>query len=66
MPRNAVEDAFHLALAAVHDMDYLLTWNYRHLANAEMRRAVRTLLEHEGWPVPAICLPEELLGDRDV
>jgi len=66
VPGKAVEDAFHIALAAVHDMDYLLTWNYRHLANAEMQAAVRALLEREGWPVPAICLPEELLGDRNV
>lgn len=37
IPRKAVEDALHLAVATVNGMDYLLTWNFKHLANATMR-----------------------------
>jgi predicted nucleic acid-binding protein len=45
IPRKATEDALHIALATVHGMDYLLTWNCKHIANAEMQRSV-TLMCH--------------------
>jgi hypothetical protein len=64
MPQNAADGAFHLALASVHDLDYLLTWNCRHLANAEMVRAARKLLEARGCSVPSVCVPDELLGEE--
>src|SRR3990172_4023072 len=41
MPRKVTEDALHIATATVHGMDYLLTWNCKHIANAEMQRSVR-------------------------
>jgi hypothetical protein len=61
LPETSVDDAFHLALATVHDVDYLLTWNCAHLANAQMMAAVRHLLETEGYAPPEVCVPEELL-----
>jgi predicted nucleic acid-binding protein len=42
LPPNAADDALHIAVAAVHGMDYLLTWNCRHIANAEMQKAIRS------------------------
>jgi hypothetical protein len=63
LPAKAVRDAAHLAVAAVADVDYLLTWNCRHLANAQILRR----LEHEAktrhWELPRVCTPVELMGD---
>jgi predicted nucleic acid-binding protein len=52
IPRNSVEDAFHIAMAAAHGLDYLVTWNFRHINNAESA----------GYACPTICSPEELGG----
>lgn len=62
LPKKAAEDALHIALAAVHGMDYLLTWNCKHIANAEMRNAVGVVCSLHGCGPPVICTPEELMG----
>ena len=63
MPKRAMEDALHIAIATVHGMDYLLTWNCKHIANAEIQKSV-TLMSHlRGYEPPVICTPEELMGD---
>lgn len=61
LPAKAAVDAVHIALAAVHGMDYLLTWNCTHLANAVLRTKVETICRAAGYTPPAICTPEELL-----
>jgi predicted nucleic acid-binding protein len=63
MPTKAADDALHLALAAVHGMDYLLTWNCRHLANAEMADAAGRVIRKQGFGPPRVCTPEELMGE---
>ncbi|MBM3744692.1 MAG: type II toxin-antitoxin system VapC family toxin [Acidobacteria bacterium] len=63
LPDTAIEDALHIAVAAVHGMDYLLTWNCRHIANARMRQAVWATCALRGYEPPVICTPEELMGD---
>jgi len=65
MPVRAVNDGFHLAVAGVHGMDYLLTWNFRHLANAELMVAYREIFFLRGYEAPIICTPEELMGEAD-
>lgn len=62
IPKKAVRDAAHIAIAAVNDMDYLLTWNCRHLANAQIIRKVSTICITRGYNMPVICTPEELMG----
>jgi hypothetical protein len=62
LPREATEDALHIALAAVNGMDLLLTWNCKHMANAEMTPAIRATIERSGYDAPIICTPDELLG----
>jgi len=64
VPREATEDAFHIALAAVHGMDFLLTWNCAHIANARMRDAIEDVCRTSGFEPPVICTPEELTGDE--
>ena len=63
IPRKASEDALHIALATVHGMDYLLTWNCKHIANAEMRNSVAAACRLRGYEAPVICTPEELMGE---
>lgn len=60
IPRQATTDALHVAVAALNGMDYLLTWNYKHLANAAIRRKLESLVEEAGYSCPVICTPEEL------
>lgn len=63
VPQKAAEDAIHISIATVHGMDFLLTWNCRHIANAEIRqRLVDSMLER-GYLLPIICTPEELAGE---
>jgi hypothetical protein len=63
IPPKAVEDAFHVAIATVHGMDYLLTWNCRHIANAEITHRLAEVAEELGYELPALCTPEQLMGD---
>jgi len=65
LPASAQDDATHIALAAVHGMDYLLTWNCRHIANAEIKPMVRSVCAVHGYTCPEICTPEELTGGED-
>lgn len=62
IPVKAAVDALHIAVATVHGMDYLLTWNCKHIANAEMQTAVAATCRAAGYEPPVICTPEELLG----
>ncbi len=62
MPAKAFGDALHMALAVVHRMDYLLTWNCRHIANAQTKPLARRLCIGRGLPFPEICTPQELMG----
>jgi len=61
IPEAARIDALHVALAAVNGMDYLLTWNCRHIANAEMRDRIERTIRQSGYEPPIICTPEELM-----
>ena len=63
IPEKAAVDALHIAIATVHGMDYLLTWNCKHIANAEMQMAVSRICRSAGYEPPVICTPEELSGD---
>ncbi len=63
LPPRAVRDAAHVAVAAVNDIDYLLTWNCKHLANAQIMRRISVVCNKDGYNMPLICTPEELMGD---
>ena len=63
LPEAAKIDATHIAIAAVHGMDYLVTWNCRHIDNAEIKPVVRSVCALNGYACPEICTPEELMGD---
>ena len=61
--RRAATDALHLAIATVHRMDVLLTWNCRHLANASILVDVGRFLRIKGYEAPVVCTPNEMMGD---
>jgi hypothetical protein len=62
MPARAAADSVHIAVAAVHRVSYLMTWNLRHIANAELRSSVDRICRRAGYPPPVICTPDELMG----
>ena len=61
--RKAATDAAHIAIAAVHSMDFLVTWNCVHIANAAIAKALAAICREHGYECPVICTPEELLGE---
>jgi predicted nucleic acid-binding protein len=63
VPQHGAIDAIHIATAAAHGMEYLLTWNCKHIANAEMRPKIEKHLRSLGYEPPEICTPDELMGD---
>jgi predicted nucleic acid-binding protein len=62
LPRRAAADAVHIATAAVHSIDFLLTWNSTHIANAELRPLVERARRDNGYAAPILCTPDELMG----
>jgi len=62
LPQKAFPDALHIATATVHQIEYLLTWNCKHIANLEVLPRIADLCEDLGLRLPIICTPEELLG----
>jgi len=61
VPERAAADALHIAIATVQGMDYLLTWNLKHIANATIRNAITDACRQQGYEPPIICTPEELM-----
>jgi len=65
LPPRAQTDALHIALAAVHGMNYLVTWNCAHIANATLRLRIEAVSRAAGYEPPIICTPQELLEGDD-
>lgn len=63
LPPKAAVDAIHIAAATVHGMDYLLTWNCRHIANAQIQGKLAEISLDCGYVLPVLCTPNELMGD---
>ncbi len=63
LPAKAAADALHVALGSVYGMDYLLTWNCTHIANAGIQRDLMRIIASNGFEMPVICTPQELMGD---
>lgn len=63
LPPKATIDGLHIAMVAHHRIEYLLTWNCRHIANAKILPRIHAVLANLGIPIPIICTPEEMVGD---
>ncbi|MDA1049699.1 MAG: type II toxin-antitoxin system VapC family toxin [Planctomycetota bacterium] len=62
LPAKAAVDAVHIATAALNKIDYLLTWNCKHIANPAFRRKIEDVLDDAGLRSPVICTPQEMLN----
>ena len=65
VPASESRDAFHIAIAAVNGVDYLLTWNFKHIANASLRHRIELVCRDAGFEPPIICTPDELMETDD-
>ena len=63
LPPKAADDALHIAAATVYGLDYLLTWNCRHIANAQIQKKLSQISLDAGYELPIICTPYELMGE---
>jgi hypothetical protein len=64
LPQQAEPDALHIAIATTNGMDYLLTWNFKHIANAVIKQRIEQICRQAGYEPPVICTPEELLAEE--
>jgi predicted nucleic acid-binding protein len=65
LPKHAIADAAHIAICVVHGMDYLLTWNCTHIANATYQPIINVACGVFGYSMPVICTPDQLMGDEN-
>lgn len=63
IPQKAADDAIHIAVSSVHAVDYLVTWNCKHLANPRNWRRISDCVASFGYRATVICTPEDLIGD---
>jgi len=63
LPSQASVDATHVAVAACHHVDFVMTWNVAHIANAVLRRRVEAVCRTVGFDAPILCTPDELMED---
>lgn len=63
IPEEYPEDGLHVAVAAVNGIDFILTWNFAHINNAETKRKIEITVRDQGYECPVICTPEELMGE---
>jgi hypothetical protein len=65
LPDSVAVDVGHIAIAMFHELDFLLTWNCSHIANAALQPRLREVAAERGLVLPVICTPAELLGAQD-
>jgi predicted nucleic acid-binding protein len=63
LPPKAADDALHIVVATVYGLDYLLTWNCKHIANAQIQKKLAQISFDAGYELPTICTPYELMGE---
>ena len=62
VPQSSLDDAIHIATAAIHRMDYIVSWNCRHIANPQTKPLIRKTCEAMGFIYPEICTPFDMIG----
>jgi len=63
IPERSKLDSYHLALAVWHKIEYLLSWNCKHIANAIVNNKLREYNDRAGLYTPILCTPEELMEE---
>ena len=64
IPAKAAQDALHIALATIYGVDYVVTWNCKHIANAMSQRQIEQISRACGYEPPVLCTPLELMEDH--
>jgi len=62
IPKTEPRDALHIAIAAVSGIEYLLTWNFKHIANPSTRDLIQRICQDSGYTPAIICSPDEIIG----
>ena len=65
IPAKSQTDAAHMAVAARHGIEFLITWNCVHIANAEILAKFNFVVAAAGYDLPTVCTPDELFGGED-
>jgi len=65
IPKSQPRDALHVAIAAFYGVEYLVSWNFRHIVNAALRSRIEAICRDAGFEPPVICTPEELAAEED-
>ena len=63
LPPKAADDALHISVATIYGIEYLLTWNCKHMANAEIQKKIASICLEAAFDMPTICTPYELMGE---
>lgn len=63
LPEKAADDALHISVSTIYGIEYLLTWNCKHMANAEIQKRLAKICQQQGYELPIICTPYELMGE---
>jgi len=64
IPSEFPEDALHIAIASVEKVDFLATWNFKHINNPFTKNKIKDIIEKAGYICPILASPEELLGEE--
>ena len=66
VPQSSLPDAQHIAIAAVHRLEYLISWNYKHIVNETKRQRINQVCQSEGYQPVTICTPAELIEEMQM
>lgn len=61
LPNKAIQDAIHISIATAYNLDYILTWNFKHMANVHTIKSLNKACSDNGYKLPLICTPAELM-----
>ena len=64
IPKRCPEDALHIAIAVINGMDFIITWNFKHINNPFTKAKIRQLIEGQNYHCPELCSPDEFIGEE--
>ena len=65
IPEKCPEDALHIAVAAINNIEFIVTWNFKHINNPFIYKRIETIIQGAGYTAPVMCSPEEFIGEND-
>jgi hypothetical protein len=65
IPKKCPEDALHIAVAAINNIEFIVTWNFKHINNPFIYKRIEKIIQDAGYNSPVMCSPEEFIGEND-